>query len=262
MQETQVWALGHGDSLQKGMATHYSIILLFFSILFLFEQWLSSEGYFTTKETFGDFWRHLRFSQCGEGGLQHLLERPYVCMCDKTCICTYLKLQKLFWICWFYGGSSGTNVEANRWANPAVCGQAPNKAPPGPGHMSAAWRPGDPAPESLHLWLPSPEGVPASHGVSAPSSRDSLSSNKLRDAVPQHRPTAGPPGPRCRTLTHSCGPHPAGTLFRLVPYLHPAAEHHLEHKECSVCVCEREGWLTETKQETDDCWWVNTAKPL
>ena len=52
------------------------VIFLFFSILFLFGQWPSREGNFTTKEAFSDFWRHLQLSQLFQLPTTFLLRPP------------------------------------------------------------------------------------------------------------------------------------------------------------------------------------------
>ena len=136
------------------------------------------------------------------------------------------------------GGTKG-------WASPAVCRQVPDKAPPGPGPTSAARRQGDPAPASLHLRPPGPGGSCSScRSIPAPSSGGPCSSCPAFLLRPQEAlvPAAAafllrppglhsaltssetpslntdsrPSGSPCRTLPHTCGPRPAGTLSRLI----------------------------------------------
>ena len=146
---------------------------------------------------------------------------------------------------------SGTKVEAKGWASPAVCGQVPDKAPPGPGPTSAARRQGDPAPASLHLRPPGPGGSCSScRSVPAPSSRTSLSSDELRDAVPQHRQQA------LRVPLQDPASHLRSTPSRntVSSYPHPhtqPAEHYLGRDTSSQYVYVKGMHdLLKTKQET------------
>lgn len=128
---------------------------------------------------------------------------------------------------------SGTNVEAKGWANAAACGQAPDKAPPGPGPASAARRPGEPAPAPLHPRLPGPEGSSSSCPQRSCSTLQEFTQLWRAQRRLPSAPTAGPPGPRCRTLPHTCGPHPAGTLSCLThPHTQPAE--HCPDDELSI----------------------------
>lgn len=87
------------------------------------------------------------------------------------------------------------------------------------------------------------------HSAPAPSSGNSLSSGELRTPS-LNTATAGPPGPAAGPCTHTCGPHPAGTLSCLTPHPHTQpAEHYQDASSQYGCVQGMHD-LLKTNQET------------